>query len=115
MPMDNVPQTHSPRPKTPPWAYELVRWIGVLALIATLLLYSVLPDLSRGYIDDIGYVWLKSRPVKEWMILRGIELLIVIISILIMLYGSVQEWRLRWLFCLTCPVVFLWIWWIRFA
>lgn len=113
--MDNGLHSHALRPKRPRWIYDVVRWIGVLTLIATLLLYSVLPDLAMGYVDDAGYVWLKSRPVTEWMILRGIELLMVIISTLIMLYGSVQEWRLRWLFCLTCPVAVLWIWWIGFA
>lgn len=87
---------------------------SIVALLFTLLWYSLLPTLAMGYRDDVGPIWVNVQPRDQWMRARGVELLIVVVSCVLLLYGSAHRWTGRrsiLLFVALAAIVLVWFWW----
>ena len=67
-----------------------------------------------GYLDDVGDIWIKAQPRDQWMIARGVELIGVVVSCVLLFYGSVRRWTDRrsiLLFLALAAIVLVWFWW----
>ena len=87
---------------------------SIVALLFTLLWYSLLPTLAMGYLDDVGPTWVNVQPRDQWMRGRGVELLIVVMSCVLLLYSSVRRWtgwRSILLLVALAAIVLVWFRW----
>jgi hypothetical protein len=83
----------------------------MLAFLVTLLWSSGLPLRSLPGMEEPGGVWRIVQPIDVWIVARVIELIVVMLCVLVLIYGSVREWRRRWLILMSMPVVLVWCWW----
>jgi hypothetical protein len=83
----------------------------MLAFLGTLLWSSGLPLRSMPGMEDMGGVWRIVQPIDAWIVARVVELIVVMLCLLVLIYGSGKEWRRRWLILMSVPVVLVWCWW----